>query len=157
MKCLDEKFWYSVCNGWKAPVVTIDGVDKPKPIKKWTSDELAASGWNSQGLNVIFNALTADEFKRVQNCELAKEAWNILELAHEGNAAVKRSKLQTLTKKFENIRMEENETFYDFYARFNEIVNSCHSLGKKIYEYKFVSKILRPLPERFQAKVTAIE
>lgn len=67
-------------------------------------------------------------------------------MAHEENAVVKRSKLQILTTKFENIRMEKNETFYDFYARSNELVNSCPSLGEKISKFKLVSKILRSLP-----------
>lgn len=92
-----------------------------------------------------------------QNCKFAKEAWNILELAYECYTTVKRSKLSMLTTKFENIRIEENETFYEFYAKFNETVNSSHSLGEKILKFKLVSKILRSLPKRFQAKVSDIE
>ena len=62
-----------------------------------------------------------------------------------------------LTSRFENIRMQEDETFSDFYSELSDIVNSCFYLGDKISDVKIVEKILRSLPERFHPKVTAIE
>ena len=53
--------------------------------------------------------------------------------------------------------MEEDETFDEFYAKLKDIVNSTFNLGECIAESKFVRKILRSLPERFHAKITAIE
>ena len=53
--------------------------------------------------------------------------------------------------------MEENETFDEFYAKLSDIVNSSFNLGEKIPENSIVYKILRSLPERFHAKVTAIK
>ncbi|KAB1205066.1 hypothetical protein CJ030_MR7G016710 [Morella rubra] len=53
------------------------------------------------------------------------EAWEILETTHEGTKTVKNSKLQMLTTKFEEIRMKEDETFDEFYAKLNDIdINS---------------------------------
>lgn len=59
--------------------------------------------------------------------------------------------------KFENIKIEENENFYDFYPKFNEIMYLCQCLKEKILEYKLVIKILRAFPERFKAKIIAIK
>ena len=53
--------------------------------------------------------------------------------------------------------MEEDETFDEFYAKLKDIVNSVFNLGECITESKIVRKILRYLPERFHAKITAIE
>ena len=53
--------------------------------------------------------------------------------------------------------MEEDESFDDFYAKFKDIVNSAFNLGETILEPKIVIKVLRSLPERFHAKITAIE
>ena len=53
--------------------------------------------------------------------------------------------------------MEEDETFDEFYAKLKDIVNSAFNLGECIVESKIVRKILRSLPERFHAKITAIE
>ena len=53
--------------------------------------------------------------------------------------------------------MEEDETFDEFYARLKDIVNSAFNLGKSVVESKIVKKILKSLPERFHAKIIAIE
>ena len=53
--------------------------------------------------------------------------------------------------------MEENETFDEFYAKLKDIVNSAFNLVESIAKSKIVRKILRSLPERFDAKIIAIE
>ncbi|KAJ8636826.1 hypothetical protein MRB53_011093 [Persea americana] len=63
-------------------------------------------------------------------------------LTAEGTDTVKQSKLQRLTKEFETIVMEEDETFDQFYAKLNDIVNSVFNLGDEIPENKIVKKIL---------------
>ena len=58
---------------------------------------------------------------------------------------------------FEEIKMEENESFDEFYAKLKDVVNSAFNLGETILESKIVRKVLRSLPERFHAKIIAIE
>ena len=87
----------------------------------------------------------------------AKEAWTILQNTYEGTKTVKNSKLQRLTTSFEEIRMDEDESFDKFYAKLKDIVNLTFNLGEQILEPKIVRKILRSLLERFHAKITAIE
>ena len=53
--------------------------------------------------------------------------------------------------------MEEDESFDEFYAKFKDIVNSAFNLGETIPEPKIIRKVLRSLPERFHAEITAIE
>ena len=53
--------------------------------------------------------------------------------------------------------MEEDESFDEFYAELKDIVNSFFNLGETIPEPKIVRKVLRSLPERFHAKITAIK
>ena len=47
--------------------------------------------------------------------------------------------------------------FDKFYAKLKDIVNSAFNLGETIHEPKIIRKVLRSLPERFHAKITAIE
>ena len=47
--------------------------------------------------------------------------------------------------------------FNEFYAKLKDIVNSAFNLRKTIPEPKIVRKVLRFLPERFHAKITAIK
>ena len=52
--------------------------------------------------------------------------------------------------------MSDNESFDEFYAKLNDIVNSTYNLGEIYYQPKIVRKILRSLIENFRPKVTAI-
>ena len=52
--------------------------------------------------------------------------------------------------------MSEDESFDSFYSKLNEVVIGKFNLGEKTEDSKVVRKILRSLPESFQAKVTAI-
>ena len=58
---------------------------------------------------------------------------------------------------FEEIKMEEDESFNEFSVKLKDIVNSAFNLRETIPEPKIVRKVLRSLPERFHAKITAIE
>ena len=66
-------------------------------------------------------------------------------------------KLQRITTSFKEIKMKEDESFDEFYAKLKDIVNSAFNLGETIPKPKIVRKVLRSLPERFHAKITAIE
>ena len=52
--------------------------------------------------------------------------------------------------------MSDYESFDEFYAKLNDIVNSAYNLGEIYYQLKIVRKILRSLTEDFRPKVTAI-
>ena len=51
------------------------------------------------------------------------------------------------TTSFEEIKMEEDESFDEFYAKLKDIVNSAFNLGETILELKVVRKVLRSLPK----------
>ena len=83
-----------------------------------------------------------NEFKKISSTETVKEAWTILQTTHEGTMAVKDSKFQMLTTSFKEIKMEEDESFDELYAKFKNIVNSAFNLGKTIPEPKIVERCL---------------
>ena len=139
MQSLDEKVWQAVEIGWT----------KPKEASAdWDDAKIKAENFNSRALNALFSVVTNEEFKKISSTETAKEAWN---------QGCQGSKLQRLTTSFKEIKMEEDESFDEFYAKLKDIVNSTFNLGETIPEPKIVRKVLRSLPERFHAKITAIE
>ena len=123
----------------------------------WDDAKIKAVNFNNKVLNALFSAVTNKEFKKISSTEIAKEAWTILQTTYEGTKALKDSKFQRLTTSFEEIKMEEDESFDEFYAKLKDIVNSAFNLGETIPEPKIVRKVLRSLPERFHAKITTIE
>ena len=108
-------------------------------------------------MNALFNVVINEEFRKISYIEIAKEAWTILLTTFEGTKAVKYSKLQRLTMSFEVIKMEDDESFDEFYAKLKDMVNSAFNLGETIFEPKIVRKVFRSLPKRFHAKITVIE
>ena len=148
LQALDEKVQQVVEVSWVKP--------KEAPVD-WDEVKIKVANFNSRALNALFSGVTNEKFKKISSIEVAKDAWTILETIYEGSKTVKTVKLQRLTNSFEEIRIEEDETFDEFYAKLKDIVNSTFNLGESIAKSKIVRKILRSLPERFHAKITAIE
>ena len=116
---LDEKVWQAVEIGWTKP--------KEAPAN-WDDAKIKAANFNSRALNALFNAITNEESKKTSSTETAKEAWTILQTTYKGTKVVKHSKFQRLTTSFEEIKMEEDESFDEFYATLKDIVNSTFNL-----------------------------
>ena len=102
LQSLDEKMWQAVEIGWtKSKEVPAD----------WDEAKIKATNFNNRALNALFSVVTNEEFKKISSTETAKEAWTILQTTYEGTKAVKDSKLQRLTTSFEEIKMEDDESF----------------------------------------------
>ena len=101
------------------------------------------ANFNSKALNALFSAVTNEEFKKISSIEIVKEVGTILQITYEGTKAVKDSKFQRLIMSFKEIKMEEDESFDEFYIKLKDIVNSAFNLGEIIPEPKIVRKVLR--------------
>ena len=148
LQSLDEKVWQAVEIGWTKP---------KEALTDWDEAKIKVANFNSRALNALFSAVINEEFKKISSTETAKEARTILQTTYEGTKTVKDSKFQRLTTSFEEIKMEEDESFNEFSVKLKDIVNSAFNLRETIPEPKIVRKVLRSLPERFHAKITAIE
>ena len=148
LQSLDEKVWQAVEIGQTKPT---------EAPTDWDDAKIKAANFNSRALNALFNAIMNEEFKKISSTKIAKEAWTILQTTYEGTKAVKDSKFQRLTTSFEEIKMEEDESFDKFYAKLKDIVNSAFNLRETIPEPKIMRKVLKYLPERFHAKITVIK
>ena len=148
LQSLDEKVWQAVEIGWTKT--------KEAPAC-WDNAKIKAVNFNSRALNALLSVVTNEEFKKISSTETAKKTWTILQTTYKGTKDVKDSKLQRFTTSFEEIKMEEDKSFDEFYAKLKDIVNSAFNLRETIPEPKIVKKLLRSLLERFHAKITAIE
>ena len=148
LQSLDEKVWQAMAIGLTKPT---------EAPADWDDVKIKAENFNSRALNALFSAVMNEKFKKISSTEIAKEAWTILQTTYKGTKAIKDLKLQRLTTSFEEIKKEEDKSFDEFYAKLKGIVNSAFNLGEIIPEPKIVRKMLRSLPERFHAKITAIK
>ena len=155
---IDEDVWNAVKIGWLAPTMLMeDKTYAPKPKERWTESEKAASKFNSKALTMIFSAVVLDQFKITQGCESAKEAWDVLVNHFEGDTSVRRTRIDHLASRFENLRMEDDESIAGFVSKLSSIDNEATVLGKKYKEKKLVNKLLRCLPPRFEAYKAVVQ
>ena len=160
IKSMDMKAWKAILKGWEHPKVkNASGADTDelKPEEDWTTAEDTLAVGNSKALNALFNGVDKNMFRLIKRCKIAKEAWDILKTTQEGTAKVKISRLQILTRKFENLKMKEDESVHDFYMNVMDFANSFDDLGEKMSDEKIVRKILRSPTKKFDMKVIAME
>ena len=84
LKSIDEKVWNSVEYGWKKPTTS---------VSEWQTSQKEIIAFNSKAMNVIFNVVSIEEFKRISDVEVAHTIWNILQTVHEGTKTIKINKL----------------------------------------------------------------
>ena len=94
----NEKVWQAVEIGWTKPI---------EAPADWDDTKIKAANFNRRALNALFSVVTNEEFKKISSIETAKEARTILQTTYEGTKVVKDSKLQRLTTRFEEIKMED--------------------------------------------------
>ena len=107
--------------GWTKPT---------NPLVSWDDDKIKTTNFNSRALDALFSVVTNEEFKKISSTESTNEAWTILQNTYEGTKAVKDSKFQRLTISFEEIRMDNDEAFDDFYAKLKDIVDFAFKIGR---------------------------
>ena len=93
-----------------------------------------------------------EEFKKLSYTKTTKEARIIHQTTYEGTKAVKDSRLQRLTMRFKEIRMEEDKSFDEFYAKLKDIMNSVFNLGETILEPKMLERCLNLYPRDFMPR-----
>ncbi|GAA0148467.1 hypothetical protein LIER_44086 [Lithospermum erythrorhizon] len=158
LRSIDTKRWKTVLTGWTTPTQNnAEGVVVVKEEANWTNDEAELSLGINKALNSIFCAIDGKVFKLINSCIVAKEAWEILQIAYEGTQKVRMSRLQQFIYRWETLRMNEGETITSYNSKIKDLANEYFALGERINNEKLVRKVFRTLPKRFADKVTAIE
>ena len=65
LKSIDERVQNFIEYGWEKPTT---------PVSEWQTSQKDAAAFNSKAMNVIFNAVSMEEFKRISNIEIAHTA-----------------------------------------------------------------------------------
>ena len=65
LQSLDKNVWQAVEIGWTKPT---------EATADWDDAKIKATNFNNRALNVLFSAVTNEEFKKISSTETAKEA-----------------------------------------------------------------------------------
>jgi hypothetical protein len=84
---------------------------------------------NAQATTVLLASLCRDEYNKVSGLDNAKEIWDTLKIAHEGNNATMITKMELVEGELGRFAMKRGEEPTDTYNRLKTLVNKIRSYG----------------------------
>lgn len=110
-----------------------------------------------KALFLIHQCVDSNNFEKISSAETSKAAWDILQKCYAGAEKVKKVRLQTLRKQYENMSIEEQESAATDFSQFLTLVNLMKACGETFTKTMLVEKVLKSLTSRFDYIVVAIE
>jgi hypothetical protein len=124
----------------------------------YDSDEIAQiRHFDSQATTILLASLYREEYNKVQGLKSAKEIWDVLKTAHEGDEVTKITKRETIEGELGRFVLNQGEEPQAMYNRLKTLVNQVRYLGStKWDDHKMVKVILRSLVFRNPTQVQLI-
>jgi hypothetical protein len=147
---LHESIWDIVEFGAQTPKVGDEDYD---------SDEAAQiRHFNSQATSILLASLCQEEYNMVEGLKSAKEIWDVLKTAHEGDEVTKITKRETIEGELRRFFvLNKGEEPQAMYNRLKTMVNQVRNLGStKWDDHEMVKVILRSLVFRNPTQVQLI-
>jgi hypothetical protein len=146
---LHESIWDIVEYGAQVPKVG---------DKDYDLDEVAQiRHFNSQATSILLASLCREEYNKVQGLKSAKEIWDILKTAHEGDEVTKITKRETIEGELDRFVLNKGEEPQAMYNRLKTMVNQVRNLeSTKWDDHEMVKVILRSLVFRNPTQVQLI-
>jgi hypothetical protein len=134
------------------------GAQAPKVYKDYDSDEGAQiRHFNSQATSILIASLCRAEYNKVQGLKSAKEIWDVLKTAHEGDEVTKIIKQETIEGELDRFILNKGEESQAMYNQLKTMVNQVHNLrSTKWDDHEKVKVILRSLVFRNPTQVQLI-
>ncbi|XP_019252721.1 PREDICTED: uncharacterized protein LOC109231515 [Nicotiana attenuata] len=112
---------------------------------------------NAKTRNLLYNAISGEEYEKISSCDTPKEMWDKLEVTYEGTSKVKETHINMLVHDYELFQIKEGESIEEMFVKFSKIVSDLKAFGRPYSSGDQVQKILRSLPTTWQTKVVALE
>jgi hypothetical protein len=135
---LHKSIWDVVEFGVQVPSIGDEDYDE---------DEVAQiEHFNSQATTILLTSLSREEYNKVQGLKSAKEIWDVLKTAHEGDKVTKITKRETIEGELGRFMLHQGEDPQAMYNRLKTLVNQVRNLGSSKWDdHEMVKVILRSL------------
>ncbi|XP_070040964.1 uncharacterized protein [Nicotiana tomentosiformis] len=111
-KANDVKVWRVIKKGnYLLPVVAQPPTDL-EDIDEYTDEQMVVVQVNTKAKNLLYNAISGEEYEKLSSCDTAKEMWDKLEVTYERTSKVKKNsdkhdELQGDLISFENTHLKK--------------------------------------------------
>ncbi|XP_075098859.1 uncharacterized protein LOC142175768 [Nicotiana tabacum] len=156
-KSYDVKVWRVIKKGNYPLLAAAQPPADPEDIDEYTDEQMAVVQVNAKARNLLYNAISGEEYEKISSCDIAKEMWDKLEVTYEGTSKVKETHINMFFHDYELFQIKEGESIEEMFARFSKIISDLKAFGKPYSSGDQVRKILRSLPTTWQTKVVTLE
>ena len=113
--------------------------------------------FDSQATTILLASLCLEEYNKVQGLKSAKEIWDVLKTAHEGDEVTKITKWETIEGELGQFILNQGEEPQAMYNWLKTFVNQVRNLGSNKWDdHEMVKVILRSLVFRNPTQVQLI-
>jgi hypothetical protein len=135
---LHKSIWEVVEYGAHVPQVGDKDYDSDEADQIWH--------FNSQATTILLASLSREEYNKVHGLESAKDIWDVLKTAHEGDEVTRITKRETIEGELGRFMLHQGEEPQAMYNRLKTLVNQvCNLRSTKWDDHKMVKVILRSL------------
>jgi hypothetical protein len=135
---LHKSIWDIIEYGAQVPKVGDNDYDSEEVDQIWH--------FNSQATTILLASLSREEYNKVQGLKSAKEIWDVLKTAHEGDEVTKITKRETIEGELGRFILNQGKEPQAMYNRLKTLVNQVRNLGStKWDDHEIVKVILRSL------------
>jgi hypothetical protein len=111
-----------------------------------------------RALDALIAAVPSELQFSLSKMRTAKEAWDAIAAARIGSNRARKTTLQALRKKWENLAFKTGEDVDDFALRLNTLQQKMVQFGDDTYgEERTVEKLFRCIPEKYKQIARSIE
>jgi hypothetical protein len=115
--------------------------------KDYDSDEAdQIRHFNSQATTILLTSLSREEYNKVHGLESAKDIWDVLKTAHEGDEVTRITKREMIEGELGRFMLHQGEDPQAMYNQLKTLVNQVRNLGStKWDDNEMVKVIIRSL------------
>ncbi|KAK9065379.1 hypothetical protein SSX86_016762 [Deinandra increscens subsp. villosa] len=158
LKSVDLRLWRAVVNGPFTPThATGTNAGKEKKEDEYDDDDWERCNKAERAFAIMTMALTPDIAQGFKHCKTAKQLWNALIVAYEGNPDIKASRKQMLKQKFNLFNHIQGESFEAQVQRYVSLMAEMSSYGVEPDTEDKNLKLLNSLPKSWNTNISIIK
>ena len=110
-----------------------------------------------QVISILFSTISDEVTRELDIEKIAKHTWLTLKVKSGGVSRIRKARFQSLKQDYENLIMDNDDLFFDYFGKLSCVVNELRSLGEVIIDAEVAAKLLCSVSSKFDAITTSIE
>ena len=108
-------------------------------------------------MSILFSTISDEVTRELDVEKSAKQTWNTLNVKSGSVTQICKARIQYLKRDYENLFMDEDDLFLDFFGKLSCVGNELRSLGEVINDAEVAATLLCFVLSKFDAMTTSIE